>query len=77
MRRSTSRDLRPTFALGVLAVCDAYDALISTRVYRDAWTHEHAVGLLRDESGISFDAKCVAALERVLSRERMPAAAAV
>ena len=61
----------------VLAVCDVYDALISTRVYRDAWTHEKAVGLLREESGTSFDPKCVAALERVLSRERMPVAAAV
>jgi HD-GYP domain-containing protein (c-di-GMP phosphodiesterase class II) len=61
----------------ILAVCDVYDALISTRVYRDAWSHEKAVDLLRKESGTSFDAKCVAALERVLSRERMPAAAAV
>ena len=61
----------------ILAVCDVYDALISRRVYRDAWTHERAVGLLHEESGTSFDAKCVAALERVLSRERTPAAAAV
>ena len=61
----------------ILAVCDVYDALISRRVYRDAWTHERAVGLLHEESGTSFDAKCVAALERVLSRERPPAAAAV
>jgi putative nucleotidyltransferase with HDIG domain len=61
----------------ILAVCDVYDALISTRVYRDAWSHERAVSLLREESGSSFDAKCVAALERVLSREWMPAAAAV
>jgi HD-GYP domain-containing protein (c-di-GMP phosphodiesterase class II) len=61
----------------ILAVCDVYDALISTRVYRDAWSHERAVRLLREESGASFDAKCVAALERVLSRERIPVAAAV
>jgi HD-GYP domain-containing protein (c-di-GMP phosphodiesterase class II) len=61
----------------ILAVCDVYDALISTRVYRDAWSHERAVSLLRKESGTSFDAKCVAALERVLSRERIPVAAAV
>jgi putative nucleotidyltransferase with HDIG domain len=61
----------------ILAVCDVYDALISTRVYRDAWSHERAVSLLREESGTSFDGKCVAALERVLSHERMPAAAAV
>jgi HD-GYP domain-containing protein (c-di-GMP phosphodiesterase class II) len=61
----------------ILAVCDVYDALISRRVYRDAWTHEKAVSLLRDESGTSFDPKCVAALERVLAGERAPAAAAV
>jgi putative nucleotidyltransferase with HDIG domain len=61
----------------ILAVCDVYDALISTRVYRDAWSHERAVKLLRDESGTSFDAKCVSALERVLASELEPIAAAV
>jgi putative nucleotidyltransferase with HDIG domain len=66
-----------SFDTRILAVCDVYDALISRRVYREAWTHERAVGLLHEESGTSFDAKCVAALERVLSRERLPAEAAV
>jgi putative nucleotidyltransferase with HDIG domain len=61
----------------ILAVCDVYDALISRRVYRDAWPHERAVALLRAESGTSFDVKCVTALERVLAREHMPVAAAV
>ena len=53
----------------VLAVCDVYDALISNRVYRDAWTREEALDLLRDKSGQEFDARCVAALDRVLARE--------
>ena len=53
----------------ILAVCDVYDALRSTRVYRDAWSHERAVALLRDESGVRLDARCVAALERVLAHE--------
>ena len=66
-----------SFDTRILSVCDVYDALISRRVYRDAWTHERAVGLLHEESGTSFDAKCVAALERVLSREHLPAAAAI
>ena len=66
-----------SFDARILAVCDVYDALISTRVYRDAWTHERAVKLLRDESGTSFDGKCVTALERVLASERAPVAAAV
>jgi len=54
----------------ILAVCDVYDALISTRVYREAWSHERAMSLLRDGSGDVFDVRCVDALERVLSRER-------
>jgi HD domain len=53
----------------ILAVCDVYDALRSTRVYRQAWSHERAVALLRDEAGVRLDARCVAALERVLARD--------
>jgi HD-GYP domain-containing protein (c-di-GMP phosphodiesterase class II) len=54
----------------ILTVCDVYDALISKRVYRPAWTHEDAMELLRRESGTAFDERCVAALERVVSGER-------
>jgi HD domain-containing protein len=54
----------------ILGVCDVYDALISTRVYREAWTHEKAIAHLRTESRKQFDPRCVAALERVLDRER-------
>jgi HD-GYP domain-containing protein (c-di-GMP phosphodiesterase class II) len=61
----------------ILAVCDVYDALISQRVYREAWTHERAIALLRAESGTAFDPKCVTALERVLARERRPSLIAV
>jgi len=50
----------------VLAVCDVYDALRSERVYRQAWTHDRALGMLREEAGTAFDARCVEALERVL-----------
>jgi hypothetical protein len=57
----------------ILAVCDVYDALLSTRVYREAWSHERAIALLRAGAGTSFDARCVAALERVLARERTEA----
>ena len=53
----------------ILTVCDVYDALVSPRVYRDAWSHEAALELLRDETGSAFDARCVAALETVLTRE--------
>ena len=53
----------------VLAVCDVYDALRSDRVYREAWVHERAIALLRDEAGTKLDAKCVEALSRVLNRQ--------
>jgi HD-GYP domain-containing protein (c-di-GMP phosphodiesterase class II) len=53
----------------ILAVCDVYDALLSVRVYRPAWSHERAMALLREETSTAFDPGCVAALERVLSRE--------
>ena len=61
----------------VLAVCDVYDALVSPRVYREAWSHERAFALLRDEAGTRLDARCVAALDRVLADDlaEEPAAA--
>jgi hypothetical protein len=54
----------------ILSVCDVYDALLSRRVYRAAWTHEQAMRLLRGSAGTIFDARCVDALESVLARER-------
>jgi HD-GYP domain-containing protein (c-di-GMP phosphodiesterase class II) len=54
----------------ILAVCDVYDALLSTRVYREAWSHERAIALLRAGAGTGFDGRCVEALERVLAAER-------
>jgi HD-GYP domain-containing protein (c-di-GMP phosphodiesterase class II) len=47
----------------ILAVCDVYDALVSDRVYRTAWTPQRALELLRDET--QFDRRVVDALERV------------
>jgi HD-GYP domain-containing protein (c-di-GMP phosphodiesterase class II) len=55
----------------ILTVCDVYDALVSPRVYRDAWTHEAALDLLREQTGTAFDKRCVGALERVLEAERL------
>jgi putative nucleotidyltransferase with HDIG domain len=50
----------------ILTVCDVYDALVSDRVYRGAWTPERAFELLRDESGSAFDGRCVEALAKVV-----------
>ena len=66
-----------TLDAGILAVCDVYDALISTRVYRDAFPHEQAMAILRHEADTKLDRRCVAALEQVLTGERTPEAVAV
>ena len=58
------------FDARLLAVCDVYDARCSQRVYRDAWTYERALALLREGSGTLFEPRCVDALERVLVRDR-------
>jgi putative nucleotidyltransferase with HDIG domain len=54
----------------ILALCDVFDALLSKRVYRDAWTLEDALELISRESGTKFDPACVNALERVVAREQ-------
>jgi putative nucleotidyltransferase with HDIG domain len=60
----------------ILAVCDVYDALVSQRVYRAAWTHERALAILDEGAGRLFDERCIEALARVLEPPR-PLAAAV
>jgi putative nucleotidyltransferase with HDIG domain len=57
----------------ILAVADVWDALVSPRVYRGAWTPGRAMALLVEESGIAFDARCVEALRAITGVE--PAAA--
>jgi HD-GYP domain-containing protein (c-di-GMP phosphodiesterase class II) len=54
----------------ILAVCDVYDALISPRVYRGAWSQADAMAMLRAGAGTAFDTRCVEALDAVLSREQ-------
>ncbi len=54
----------------VLGVCDVYDALVSARVYRPAWTQEKALQHLSDAAGSLFDERVVEALEAVLVRDQ-------
>ncbi len=39
----------------LMAVADVYDALISERVYKPRYSHEHAVEIIRDGRGSHFD----------------------
>ena len=58
----------------VIAVADAFDAMISDRPYRASLTAEAAVNELRDGAGRQFDQACVDALIEVLAETPQPAA---
>ena len=49
-------------AARVMAVADVYDALISKRVYKPAFTHETALELIRQSRGEHFDPDIVDAM---------------
>lgn len=52
----------------IVALADVYDALISERPYKPAWTHDAAVAYVREQSGKLFDPACVDALLRDMSQ---------
>ncbi|MEG3617136.1 HD domain-containing phosphohydrolase [Magnetovibrio sp. PR-2] len=49
----------------LMAVADVYDALISKRVYKPAFSHDKAMGIIRDGKGAHFDPDIVDALDAV------------
>tara|TARA_B110000116_G_scaffold242544_1_gene231863 strand:- start:1366 stop:1587 length:222 start_codon:yes stop_codon:yes gene_type:complete len=44
-----------------MALADVYDALISIRVYKEAWSHEDALAEIQKLSGSQFDPEVVRA----------------
>jgi putative nucleotidyltransferase with HDIG domain len=59
----------------IILACDAYNAMITTRPYREAMSVEDAVAELRDKSGTQFDPQVVAALLERLGAPVRPSAA--
>jgi HD-GYP domain-containing protein (c-di-GMP phosphodiesterase class II) len=51
----------------IMAAADVYDALVSRRVYKEAWTHEEACGEIVKLSGSQFDPKIVEAIVHEMS----------
>ena len=60
-------DAIPLFA-GVLHVVDVFDALTSRRSYRDAFSTEKALSIIRSEAGTKLNAELVDAFLRGLQR---------
>jgi len=46
----------------IVAVADVFDALTSKRPYKDAWSNEKAINMLKELSGEKLDKACVNAL---------------
>ena len=51
----------------IIAVADVFDALTSSRSYRDAWPRDRALAVIDAEAGTKLDPQCVRALHRVLN----------
>jgi len=43
----------------IMAIADVYDALVSERPYKEAFSHEEAMDIIRDNKGIQFDPRIV------------------
>lgn len=50
----------------IIAVADAYDAMVSSRAYRAPKTSEEAINIIHKMSGIQFDPKMVAAFDSII-----------
>jgi putative nucleotidyltransferase with HDIG domain len=59
------------FGSKLVHVCDVYDALRTTRPYREAWPQERTVAYLEGRAGVEFDAELVKAFTRMM-REMEP-----
>lgn len=58
-------------AARIFAIVDVYDALVSDRPYRKAWTHEQTIQYIREQSGIQFDPFVVEKFIEVFGKKRL------
>jgi putative nucleotidyltransferase with HDIG domain len=65
------------FLARVLTVADVYDALVSDRPYRQAWTSDAAVSYIAERSGAEFDPVITAAFLELVASPAWIAAGAV
>ncbi|MFC1463095.1 HD-GYP domain-containing protein, partial [Verrucomicrobiota bacterium] len=43
----------------IVSLADVYDALVSKRCYKEAWSEDDALAVIREESGRQFDSSVV------------------
>ena len=52
----------------IVAIADVYDALVSKRTYKDAFSHEKSIEIIRAEAGKQFDPEMVEVLLTIQSQ---------
>ena len=63
------RGVRASLESRIIHVADAFDSMISTRVYRPARSRETSLAELRRLAGTQFCPRCVSALEAISRHE--------
>lgn len=51
----------------IIAIADAYDSLVSNRIYREGLSHEEALQKIIEQSGSQFDPEVVKAFNSIIS----------
>lgn len=54
----------------IIAIADAYDAMISTRAYRQPRSEEQAIEILHNMRGIQFDPDLVEVFDSIIDEAR-------
>ena len=54
----------------IIAVVDVYQALVSNRPYRKAYSKREALKIIKEESGTHFDPKIVAIFMEIVAKEK-------
>jgi putative two-component system response regulator len=52
-----------------MAFVDVYDALVTERPYKKAWTHDEATALLMDNAGTQFDIELLEIFQKIYENE--------
>jgi HD-GYP domain-containing protein (c-di-GMP phosphodiesterase class II) len=56
-------------AARVFALVDVWDALLSDRPYRQAWTREQVIAYLQEQAGVHFDPSVVQTFLELIEQE--------
>ena len=56
----------------ILSVADAYDSLVTSQVFRDAFSHEEAMDALQRGAGSQYDGNVISAMARWFEFEQIP-----